>query len=279
MMNGEKVVLGVEGKNLTIVCIVGSGRPPVETLVLSINGSNITNKGSDRIRYSFIPTKLDNMKLFTCSAYSSLLVNPLSCEVRLDIQYSPAVEIRRKLTKTKLILICNPSGNPDNFTFGDWEHWSEFKEHIRNVQGTSDGMLIMKYTTDKRLLETEDQEEKTKTKFCQQATQLVLKKKDKDTLSQENVSVLSDNSINDADKNDSIYEQPLEVQSRDDTGNVYLITKQNSIYENETFLDNSASQISSAFLRDTSPGEQELLVYENVVEEEPYLNYIADDIE
>ncbi|CAG2226571.1 unnamed protein product [Mytilus edulis] len=137
MMNGEKVVLGVEGKNLTIVCIVGSGRPPVETLVLSINGSNITNKGSDRIRYSFIPTKLDNMKLFTCSAYSSLLVNPLSCEVRLDIQYSPVVEIRRKLTKTKLILICNPSGNPDNFTFGDWEHWSEFKEHIRNVQGTS----------------------------------------------------------------------------------------------------------------------------------------------
>ncbi|XP_071149256.1 nephrin-like isoform X2 [Mytilus edulis] len=149
MMNGNEVVRGVEGKNLTIVCIIG--KPPVETLVLSINGSNITNEGSDRITYSFIPTKLDNMKLFTCSAYSSLLVNPLSSEVRLDIQYYPVVEIRRKLTKTKLILICNPSGNPDNFTFGDWEQWSEFKEHIRNVQGTSDGMLIMKYTTDKRL--------------------------------------------------------------------------------------------------------------------------------
>ncbi|XP_076107481.1 cell adhesion molecule DSCAM-like [Mytilus galloprovincialis] len=151
MINGEKVVRGVEGENITIVCIVESGRPPVETLILSINGSNITNEGSDRIRYSFIPTKLDNMKLFTCSAYSSILMNPLSCEVRLDIQYSPVVAIRRKLTKTKVILICNPSGNPANYTFGDWEHWSEFDEHIRNVQGTSGGTLIMKYTTDNKL--------------------------------------------------------------------------------------------------------------------------------
>ncbi|CAC5372899.1 unnamed protein product [Mytilus coruscus] len=86
MIKGKKVVRGVEGKILKIVCIVESGRPPVETLVLSINGSDITNEGTDRITYSFIPTKQDNMQLFTCSAYSSLLMNPLSSEVRLDIQ-------------------------------------------------------------------------------------------------------------------------------------------------------------------------------------------------
>ncbi|VDI77317.1 Hypothetical predicted protein [Mytilus galloprovincialis] len=151
MRNGKNVVHGVEGNNLTIVCIVGSGSPPVETLVLNINGTNITNEGSDRIAYSFIPTKLDNMKLFTCSAYSSLLMNQLSCKVRLDIQYSPVIDIRRKLTKTKIIITCYPSGNPANYTFGDWEHWSEFDEHIRNVHGTSGGTLIMKYTTDNKL--------------------------------------------------------------------------------------------------------------------------------
>ncbi|XP_052079066.1 uncharacterized protein LOC127717467 isoform X2 [Mytilus californianus] len=40
-------------------------------------------------------------------------------------------------------LICNPNGNPENYTFADWEHWSEFNEHIRNVQGTPDGTLTL----------------------------------------------------------------------------------------------------------------------------------------
>ena len=108
-----------------------------------------------------------------------------------------------------------------------------------------------------------------------------VEKRDKDTASSENVSVLSDNSINNADNNDGMYEQPyasLVVQSRANNGNMYLITNQNSIYENETYLDNTASEISSEFLQDNLPGEQELPVYENVVEKEAYLNYIADDI-
>lgn len=89
-----------------------------------------------------------------------------------------------------------------------------------------------------------------------------------------NVSVLSDD-------NDGMYEQPyasLVVPSPADNGNVYLVTKQNSLYENETYLDDSASEISSEFLQDTSLVEQELPVYENDVEEEAYFNCIADDI-
>ncbi|CAC5407978.1 unnamed protein product [Mytilus coruscus] len=95
----------------------------------------------EEIVYSFILTKKENMQSIVCSAYSRFLDNPLSFEVQLDIQYSPVVEITRRPTELKLILICNPSGNPANYTLGDWEHWSEFREHIQNLEGTPDGTL------------------------------------------------------------------------------------------------------------------------------------------
>ncbi|CAC5372895.1 PVRL3 [Mytilus coruscus] len=153
MKNGNKVVRGVEGKLLTIVCTVESGRPAA-TLVLSSNEESIRKEGRDRITYSFIPTKKENMQSIVCSAYSRFLDNPLSFEVQLDIQYSPVVEITRRPTELKLILICNPSGNPENYTFGDWEHWSEFREHIQNLEGTPDGTLTFRKSSN-RLHETD----------------------------------------------------------------------------------------------------------------------------
>ncbi|XP_076088491.1 nephrin-like [Mytilus galloprovincialis] len=85
------------------------------------------------------------MQSIVCSANSTSLAYPMLHEVQLDIQYSPTVEIHvtRIPSKRKLVLICNPNGNPTNYTFGDWEHWSEFKEHIRNLKGTSDGTLTL----------------------------------------------------------------------------------------------------------------------------------------
>ncbi|XP_052079064.1 uncharacterized protein LOC127717466 [Mytilus californianus] len=139
--NGQIVVRGVEGKELKIVCNLKSDIPEIN-LFMKINREELKRVGSGRLRYRFIPSKRDNMKPFVCSANSSLLDNPLSRKVLLDIQYAPVVKIRKKVTKKKLKLICIPSGNPENYTFDDWEHWSEFNEHIRNVQGTSDGKLI-----------------------------------------------------------------------------------------------------------------------------------------
>ncbi|CAC5372145.1 unnamed protein product [Mytilus coruscus] len=63
---------------------------------------------------------------------------PMLCVYSTD---SPLVKIIKEVTEKKLKLICNPKGNPENYTFADWEHWSEFNEHIRNVQGTPDGTL------------------------------------------------------------------------------------------------------------------------------------------
>ncbi|XP_063411585.1 protein turtle-like [Mytilus trossulus] len=142
MESGMKIVRGIEGTKLTIVCTVESGRPAT-TLVLSLKEFSVLREGEDRITYSFIPTRKDNMQSIVCSAKSTLLDNPLSLEVQLDIQYSPVVKITSRPTNNKLVLLCNPSGNPASFSFGDWEHWSEFKEHIRNLKGTSEGSLIL----------------------------------------------------------------------------------------------------------------------------------------
>lgn len=69
---------------------------------------------------------------------------------------SPAVKIEREVTEKRLILICNPSGNPDNYTFANWQHWSAFKEHIRNIQGTPNGTLsIREPTNSSRLYEND----------------------------------------------------------------------------------------------------------------------------
>ncbi|VDI77318.1 Hypothetical predicted protein [Mytilus galloprovincialis] len=89
----------------------------------------------------------------------------------------------------------------------------------------------------------------------------------KDTVSSDNALEASDNNTEDVDNDDAIYAQSyksLVVQYCADEEDVNLITKQNSIYENETSLDDSAYEVIPEFLQDTSPEDQTLPVYENV---------------
>ncbi|CAC5394317.1 unnamed protein product [Mytilus coruscus] len=159
---GEKVVRGVEGKDLKIVCNIESGIPAI-TFVMRIDGIEFQRVGSGNLTYSFVPSKIDNMQSFVCFAYSIFLVNPLSCKILLDIQYSPVVTIVKEVTEKKLILICNPNGNPENYTFADWEHWSEFNEYIRNVTGTPDSTLIFLESSNNSRLHENDGIYKCKT--------------------------------------------------------------------------------------------------------------------
>ncbi|VDI11168.1 Hypothetical predicted protein [Mytilus galloprovincialis] len=143
--NGENIVRGVEGNDLNIVCNIVSGIPTIKFGMI-INGFEFTRVGNGSLTYHFKPSKKDNRKSFVCSAYSPLLYNPLSSRVLFDIRYAPIVQIIKKVTRKKLELICIPRGNPDSYTFDDWEHWSKFKQHIRNVKGTPDGKLtFLKY--------------------------------------------------------------------------------------------------------------------------------------
>lgn len=81
----QKYVRGIEGQKLDIVCTVNSGRPQ-EVLFLKENGSTIKRSTSGTIVYAFVPTKMDNMKSFECSAVSVKLEKALTDEVILDIQ-------------------------------------------------------------------------------------------------------------------------------------------------------------------------------------------------
>ncbi|VDI38213.1 Hypothetical predicted protein [Mytilus galloprovincialis] len=151
----KKVVRGVEGKELKIVCNIESNIPDI-AFVMHIHGSESGRVGSGNLTYSFKPSKNDNMKSFACSAYSIFLEKHLSSKELLDIQYPTVVKIRKEVTGTKVKLTCNPRGNPENYTFADWEHWSEFKEFIRNVQGTPDGKLtLLKPNNSNRLHEND----------------------------------------------------------------------------------------------------------------------------
>ncbi|CAC5393297.1 unnamed protein product [Mytilus coruscus] len=228
--NGSKILRGIEGHKITIVCTVKSGKPE-ETLVLKTNGSTVQTGRDGRLEYSFVPTRKDNQQSFVCYAFSEILDNSLVCTVELDIIYKPdlvihninpktlvegnftklcchaygnpniqttewkkngesvvirddsylcleftplnrsdtgnytckatntvgpseksmlykvlyppVINITRTVFEKNITLTCNPSGEPTNYTFDNWEHHSEFKDYIRNLRGTKDGTLTI----------------------------------------------------------------------------------------------------------------------------------------
>lgn len=46
-------------------------------------------------------------------------------------------------SEQSIMLNCDPDGNPGNYTFYDWEHRSDFNEHIRWFYGSSESQLII----------------------------------------------------------------------------------------------------------------------------------------
>lgn len=40
-------------------------------------------------------------------------------------------------------LFCNASGNPDKYTYEQWEHRSSMSNHIRYINGSKDGYLYI----------------------------------------------------------------------------------------------------------------------------------------
>ncbi|CAC5393252.1 [Mytilus coruscus] len=112
----KKIIRGIDGQTLDIVCNVKSGRPE-GTLLLTQNGSNVAMGGSSTLVYSFTPTKRDNMKLFKCSAFSEMLELPLTDEVTLDIQYKPLLVAdyladQEVIENTSLEVCCQGHSNP-----------------------------------------------------------------------------------------------------------------------------------------------------------------------
>ncbi|CAG2229364.1 unnamed protein product [Mytilus edulis] len=55
----------------------------------------------------------------------------------------PDVKVTYKISEQRISLHCIPNGKPENYTFYDWQHKSEFNEHIRYIHGTREGKLII----------------------------------------------------------------------------------------------------------------------------------------
>lgn len=55
----------------------------------------------------------------------------------------PDVTVTSTRSGQNITLYCVADGIPDNYTFYDWEHKSEFNEHIRRIRGTPKGQLII----------------------------------------------------------------------------------------------------------------------------------------
>ncbi|VDI51396.1 Hypothetical predicted protein [Mytilus galloprovincialis] len=136
------ITYGKEGVRIELTCTVKNGIPAT-TLIWSKNGLTVANSSSDILLYRFIPTRSDHMQNITCYALSDLLTSPLSQTILLDIQYAPDVKIQYKISKQNIRMFCIADGNPNNYTFNDWEHKSEFNEHIRRIHGTPKGHLII----------------------------------------------------------------------------------------------------------------------------------------
>lgn len=70
-----------------------------------------------------------------CNTYFRSISNRLSDP--------PTVTVTYKRVKQTIQLQCKPSGEPENYTFDEWEHRSEFNELIRRIKGTHKGILAL----------------------------------------------------------------------------------------------------------------------------------------
>ncbi|XP_052103130.1 synaptogenesis protein syg-2-like [Mytilus californianus] len=78
---------------------------------------------------------------YTCFAEN--IIAKSNSSIAINVLYPPDVKVAYAITEQRITLLCIPYGTPDNYTFYDWEHRSEFNEHIRGIHGTPEGQLII----------------------------------------------------------------------------------------------------------------------------------------
>ncbi|CAC5383250.1 unnamed protein product [Mytilus coruscus] len=72
------------------------------------------------------PLHRDSTGIYTCSAENSVGIGKSS--MHLKVLYPPTVTVTYKRLKQIIHLQCIPKGEPDNYTFDEWEHRSEFND-------------------------------------------------------------------------------------------------------------------------------------------------------
>ncbi|XP_052080102.1 hemicentin-1-like isoform X2 [Mytilus californianus] len=136
------------------LCCSSNSRPSTKTMWL-FKDQNVTKEAH---LTSSICLTLMNISDSDGGKYSCIAENEIGKDrkgINFTVLYPPIMEKQYiHFSKDEVLrqLQCFPEGVPNRFTFGRWEHRSYFNEHIRYLNSTSNGKLllpILKNTTSK----------------------------------------------------------------------------------------------------------------------------------
>ncbi|VDI19009.1 Hypothetical predicted protein [Mytilus galloprovincialis] len=133
----------IEGNSLKVYCKVDSS-PEVQNVSWLIQNNGETRKYEDgRVLQITVITRRDT-GLYICKATN--MVGSTMTETSVTVMYAPDVTIvyeNYTVNAKSKKLICLPKGVPQNYTFFQWQHKSEYGDHIRFLDGSQDGILLL----------------------------------------------------------------------------------------------------------------------------------------
>ncbi|VDI14607.1 Hypothetical predicted protein, partial [Mytilus galloprovincialis] len=148
---------------LTVSC-TSYGSRPAATLTWTIGGndvtsssttsppvreSNDTNTVTSTLTYSV--NRTHNKQNIICIASNS--IGSVSVSKTLDVKYAPDITVTSPIytqSDVNRIVTCNPSGNPNSYTYHKWQHKSKYGEIIREFEGNNtlklpDAEMLIRY--------------------------------------------------------------------------------------------------------------------------------------
>ncbi|XP_071150186.1 synaptogenesis protein syg-2-like [Mytilus edulis] len=138
----------IEGNSLNVYCNVDSS-PEVQSVSWLIQNNGETRKyGDGRVLQIAVITRRDT-GVYICKATN--MVGSTMVEASVIVMYAPDVTIvyeNYTVNAKSRKLVCLPKGVPANYTFVQWQHKSEYGDHIRFLDGSEDGILLLPKSKD-----------------------------------------------------------------------------------------------------------------------------------
>ncbi|CAC5412282.1 unnamed protein product [Mytilus coruscus] len=148
--NGSTEIKSFEGQSLYVTCDQSSNPPSSEPNWWNVDVMGLKRLFSNsRILYINVITRRDS-GIYICEASNT--VGTGSTNISINVLYPPSVRIdynNYTENENRRELLCVANGNPDTYTFSRWEHKSKFGEHIRFINGYTNGSLVLPATRTK----------------------------------------------------------------------------------------------------------------------------------
>ncbi|CAC5390334.1 unnamed protein product [Mytilus coruscus] len=121
-----------EGEEAKLICI-NDGNDPNATTVWKRPGTKTNISNNDELNLKNV--NRTDAGLYTCRVDTKSGVYKDNAKV--VVQYAPTIDIRYFPSERKIV--CIPSGVPDSYVFKDWEHTTEYNDHVRFLATTKEG--------------------------------------------------------------------------------------------------------------------------------------------